>query len=195
MIDNDGRHRATDGRVQSVFDFASHIQKSLDTESTSSATTLPDPSSYLKAFPLPQVEVSPNRVTLDRKGTQLWNSCRKLGWNRTETEQSFLAQRVWPGLASMMVLKNTVRALAFFMIESAQERNHKSLPSTECPGGRFILANPCKGNVRLARLGLAAAKHCLCPYRSKLRRSLLTRSRLQATYASFSNTGTSCYLR
>jgi hypothetical protein len=171
MIDNDGRHRATDGRVQSVLNFTSYIQRSLETESKPSAT-LPDPSSYLRAFPLPQVEVSPNRVTLDRKGTQLWNSCRKLGLNRTETEQSFLAQCVWPGLASMMVLKNTVRGLAFFMIESAQERNHKSLPSTECPGGHFILANPCKGNVRLARLGLAAAKHCLCPYMSKLQEEL-----------------------
>jgi len=66
---------------------------SLDSASEEPAT-LPDPSAYLKAFPLPQVAIIPNRVALDRGGTQLWNLCRKLGWRRTESEQERVVQSV-----------------------------------------------------------------------------------------------------
>jgi hypothetical protein len=61
-----------------------------------------------------------------------------------------------------MVLNHAVRALAFFMIESAQDGNRKALSGKECLGSSRAWVNLRKGNLRLGRLGLAAAKFCLC---------------------------------
>lgn len=69
-----------------------------------------------------------NRVALDRKGTQLWNQCRKLNWKRTEAEQRSLAQSKCPDFTGEMGLNDKVRALAFYMIESAQERKVLPVP-------------------------------------------------------------------
>lgn len=89
--DDDSRHGITNGIVQSLLSFAAHLQRTAESESNVPAA-LPSPTRYLKAFPLPQVEISANRVALDRQGTQLWNLCRNLGWNKTEPEHSSLAQ-------------------------------------------------------------------------------------------------------
>ena len=124
MLDEHGG-RGTKGRAQSVLDFVSHLQRSLEPKSQISAA-LPDPADYLKAFPLPQTEISPARMALDRKGTQLWNLCRKLGLSRSDLEQSRFAQRRRLNLMLKIVLKITVRAFAFFMIDSAQERKGKA---------------------------------------------------------------------
>lgn len=166
--------------AQSILAFASHLQKSLDPEYKVSAR-LPDPSGYLRAFPLPQAEISPNRVALDRKGTQLWNLCRKLGWTKVESEQRYVAQSGFSDFERTMMLMDIVRALAFFMIESAQERNCNIL-SGDCYLRAYLdLADLYAGRLRLARTGLAAAKCFLCSCILNLKMHLLIYDSLQAT--------------
>ncbi|ERF74169.1 hypothetical protein EPUS_03359 [Endocarpon pusillum Z07020] len=139
--------------------FASHLQKSLECESEASSA-LPDPSAYLQAFPLSQVTASPTRSAVDRAGTQLWNLCRKFDWNRTESGPTRHA---------------SIRALAFFMIESAQERNHKAPTSERYANLTLTQADLGKEGLRLVSLGLAAAKCCLYSKQHGLASQILER--------------------
>ena len=159
--------------AQTVLDFASQLQKSLDSGFEVS-TVLPDLSDYLRAFPLSQVEISHNRVALDRKGTELWNLCRKLCWTKMESERHYLAQSGRQNLPTMKMLTNVVRALAFFMIDSAQARNRKVVPGKWCLGAYIDLADRYLGGLRLVRAGLVGAKFCLRPCILKPEMYLLT---------------------
>ena len=75
------------------------------------------------------------------------------------------------------MLMDTVRALAFFMIESAQERNHKAIISERYTNLTLTQADLGKDGLRLVSLGLAAAKCCLCQYIVNLEENLLTCNR------------------
>lgn len=75
------------------------------------------------------------------------------------------------------MLMDTVRALAFFMIESAQERNHKALTSERYANLSLARADLGKDGLKLVSLGLVAAKCCLCQYIVNLEKNLLTCNR------------------
>lgn len=83
-------------------------------------------------------------------------------------------------LQASLALMNPVRALAFLMIENAQQRS-KERTGSQYLGLKLTMADLRKGIERVVRLGLAVAKLALRSCMSKLFGGWLICARLQAT--------------